>query len=98
MDNLEYEKEFLIDNEKNGRSIISLGIPSRTNGGTNMYWVGDLNYYLKGNVSISTGFYYFLGSFNGDKIYKENHSAYLGACYHFKTNNHLEKKTNKHRI
>jgi len=55
-----------------------------------MYWVGDLDIYCRENVSITSGFYYFLGSYGGDKRFAQNHMAYLGASYHFKTNNHLD--------
>jgi hypothetical protein len=68
---------------------LAMGFPS-SNKGTNMYWVGDLDYYLRDNISISSGFYYFFGSFNNDKLLKHNHSAYLGASYHFKTKGHFD--------
>ena len=68
---------------------IALGKPLAT-GGTNMYWVGDLDCHLRDNISISSGFYYFLGSYNNDKIFSQNHMVFLGASYHFKTNNHFD--------
>ena len=68
---------------------VALGKPLSFSG-TNIYWVGDMDIYCRDNVSISTGFYYFFGSFGGDQRFSQNHMAYLGASYHFKTNNHLD--------
>jgi hypothetical protein len=56
----------------------------------NIYWVGDLDYFLRGNISVRSGFYAFLGSYGGDEVFQHNHTAYLGVSYHFPTNNNLD--------
>jgi hypothetical protein len=68
---------------------LALGKPLRT-AGTNMYWVADLDVYCRDNISISSGAFYSFGSFGGPKLFKENHCAYLGATYHFKTDGHFD--------
>lgn len=68
---------------------VALGKPLAFNG-TNIYWVGDLDIYSRDNIPISTGIYYFAGSFGGDQRFNANHMAFLGASYHFKTNNHVD--------
>jgi hypothetical protein len=68
---------------------LALGQPLKTTG-TNMYWTGDLDYYCRDNISISSGLFYFFGSFGGTKLFKENHCGYLGASYHFKTKGHFD--------
>ena len=68
---------------------VALGKPLTT-GGTNIYIVGDLDIYLRDNISISSGYYYFLGSYNNEKLFNADHMVFFGASYHFKTNNHID--------
>ncbi|PCJ89840.1 MAG: hypothetical protein COA57_00560 [Flavobacteriales bacterium] len=68
---------------------IAIGTPTKI-GGTNIYLGGDLEYYLKDNISIRGDFYYFLGSFGSTDVFKQNHSGYLGAMYHIPTNGHFD--------
>lgn len=68
---------------------IALGQNLKTEG-TNIYWVGDLDWFCRDNISISSGFYYFIDSYEGKKLFKMNHCGYLGASYHFKTHGHFD--------
>jgi hypothetical protein len=57
---------------------------------TNMYFAGDVDYYLKGNVSVNGGIFYFVNEYGGQDVFKQNHSLFAGFSYHFPTNNHLD--------
>lgn len=69
---------------------IALGMPTYASAGTNMYLVGDLEYYVEKNVSIKGSINYYLGSFGGNNTLKMNHSGFLGSNFHFKTNGHFD--------
>lgn len=58
--------------------------------GTNMYIHGDLEYYVRQNVSIRSESYYFLGTQKGDARFAMNHSNFTGAMFHLKTSNSFD--------
>jgi len=68
---------------------LAFGAPLTRNG-TNMYFAGDIDYYVKGNVSVNGGLFYFVGEYGGQDVFKQNSSLFAGLSYHFPTNNHLD--------
>lgn len=68
---------------------IALGTPTGYSG-TNIYFAGDLGYYLTENISVRGDTYVFLNSFDGDRVFKNNHSVFLGLLYHIPTNSNFD--------
>jgi len=68
---------------------IALGSPVGS-GGTNIYLGGELEYYVDPDVSIRGEIFYFLGDFGTNTTFNHNHSGFLGALYHIKTNGHFD--------
>lgn len=69
---------------------IAFGTPTNINGGTNMYLVGDLEYYVEKNVSIKGSVNYYLGNFDANTVFDMNHSGFFGSNFHFRTNGHFD--------
>lgn len=52
---------------------------------TNMYFAGDLDYFVDPNISVRGGAQYFIGSFGAQELFAEKHAGFAGASYHIKT-------------
>lgn len=68
---------------------LAFGIPLNRNA-TDMYFAGDVDYYVKDNVSINGGIFYYVGQNGGEDYFNKNHSLFAGMAYHFKTSNKLD--------
>jgi hypothetical protein len=59
-------------------------------GVTNVYLQGGIEYYISDNVSIRGEGYYFVTSLGNFQPFAFHHSVMSGASYHFKTKNHFD--------
>mgnify|MGYP001597204422 CR=1 FL=1 len=57
---------------------------------TNIYIIGNLEYYIHRKISLRGESYYFLNTINSNKPFVLNHKIFAGTNYHFRTNNHLD--------
>jgi len=92
-DNTRYTTDFSNRYVDNGllrfQGNLAFGAPL-TRKATNMYFAGDVDYYVKGNVSVNGGIFYFAGEYGGKDVFKQNNSLFAGFSYHFPTDNHLD--------
>lgn len=56
---------------------------------TNVYLTGNMEYYADSKISVRGDGYYFFNSLNNNKLLKQNHALYFGACYNFPTHSHF---------
>src|ERR1051325_2870165 len=59
-------------------------------GVTNVYLQGGIEYYISDNVSIRGEGYYFVTSLGDAQPFAFHHSVMSGASYHFRTKNHFD--------
>lgn len=72
-----------------GKGTVAAGLPTAYKG-KNMYFSGNLEYYLEDNVSFRGGIYFFLGSKDMAHPFAMNSTLFTGYYYHFLTSNHLD--------
>ena len=87
--NAQFEKRYADYGLLRFQGNLAFGTPL-TRSATNMYFAGDVDYYLKGNVSVNGGIFYFVNEYGGQDVFKQNHSLFAGFSYHFPTSNHLD--------
>ena len=87
--NAQFEKRYADYGLLRFQGNLAVGNPLNR-GATNMYITGDIDYYLKGNISVNGGIFYFVNEYGGQAVFQQNHSLFAGFSYHFPTNNHLD--------
>ncbi len=70
------------------QATISLGM--MRDDARNMYLHGDLEYFMHENVTVRSDAYFYLGATSDYEPLKLNHSLFVGAMYHFPTNNRFD--------
>ena len=85
----DYSNRFVSDGLLRFQGNLAFGTPL-TRKATNMYFAGDVDYYLKENVSVNGGIFFFVNEYGGQDVFKQNHSLFAGFSYHFSTDNHLD--------
>lgn len=87
--NAQFENRYLEYGLLRFQGNLAFGKPL-TRSATSMYFASDVDYYLKGNVSVNGGVFYFVNEYGGQDVFKKNHSLFAGFSYHFPTNNSLD--------
>ena len=57
---------------------------------TNIYLVGNLEFYVNRKISLRGESYYFIHTIDDTALFAFNHKTFAGAIYHFPTKNHLD--------